>query len=356
MLTIALLVSLGGIAGAQDGTTMQEGMSPIVEDLTYPRGLFVAEDDTLYIAVPGSGGQVTTTSTRGSEAQFGGTAQVVAVAPDGTRSIPVAGFPSVFSQGEATGISDIHIANDLLWIANGQGARVAPNITNNPFTYAVVAIEPTTGRMVEFIDLYAYEAENNPAGDTVPDGDAPLIDSNVVSLDVGPDGTLYISDAGANTVYTWTSEDGLQVFATYPENPVPTGLSVGPDGNVFIGFLTGFPFPSGAAFVEERSPDGELVNTFDGLTTVVDVMATEDGVYAVSLGTFDPEAEGLPWAVNSGYVIELNSMETVAEGLNFPYGIAMNNDGNLLVSINSAFVEPGTGAVMMLDMGMMQDG
>jgi hypothetical protein len=149
----------------------------------------------------------------------------------------------------------------------------------------------------------------------------------------------------------------LQVFATYPEDPVPTGVSVGPDGNVFIGFLTSFPFPSGTAYVEERSPDGELVNTYDGLTMIVDVMATEDGIYAVSLSsTFDPEAEGLPWATNSGSVIELNSMETVAEGLNFPYGIAMDNDGNLLVSINSAYVEPGTGAVMMLDMGMMQDG
>jgi sugar lactone lactonase YvrE len=355
LLVIGLLVAIGAIATAQDETDSQEGMTPVAEGLTYPRDMFVAEDGTLYIASPGTGGQVMAIGKRG-EGQLGGTAQVVAIAPDGTQTIPVTGFPSFFVQGEATGLSDVHIANGLMWIALGGGPNIEPGTPANPFFSLVVAVDPATGRIVEFIDLYAYEAENNPAGDTVEGGDAPLLESNPVSLDFGPDGTLYISDPATNTVFTWTSEDGLQVFATYPEDPVPTGVSVGPDGNVFIGFLTSFPFPSGTAFVEERSPDGELINIYEGLTTVVDVLATEDGVYAVSFSTFDAEAEGLPWAPNSGYVIELNSMETLAEGLNFPYGIAMDNDGNLLVSINSAYVEPGTGAVMQLDMSMMQDG
>jgi len=40
----------------------------------------------------------------------------------------------------------------------------------------------------------------------------------------------------------------------------------------------------------------------------------------------------------------------VAEGLNYPFGIAESPDGTLVVTVNSAFSEPDTGAVIALEM------
>src|SRR5690606_13455560 len=61
---------------------------------------------------------------------------------------------------------------------------------------------------------------------------------------------------------------------------VPTGVTIGPDGAVYVGTLTGFPFPSGGAVVyrvEDGNGDGDALDDgevevyADGLTTVTDV-------------------------------------------------------------------------------------
>jgi hypothetical protein len=45
-----------------------------------------------------------------------------------------------------------------------------------------------------------------------------------------------------------------------------------------------------------------------------------------------------------------DGIETVAEGLNYPYGIARSPDGVLVVTVNSAFSDPDSGMVVPLEM------
>jgi sugar lactone lactonase YvrE len=142
------------------------------------------------------------------------------------------------------------------------------------------------------------------------------------------------------------------VFASWSvdDNPVPTTVAVGPDGSVYVGFLTGFPFPSEASRIEVYSPEGELAQTFEGLTMVTDLLLGDDGtLYAVQMADsfgdqgFNPESGSVVAVSEDGIV-------PVVEGLNFPYGLALTPDGGLVVSLNAAFGEPGTGMVIPLEM------
>jgi sugar lactone lactonase YvrE len=313
----------------------------ITVGLNNPRAIFYGTDGEIYVVDSGVGGMIET-ATPIELAAGGGSSNVYLIEPDGTQHILIYGLLSVIIRGtEAAGASDIVVTDDAVWLLLSQGSALQQNNPTNPFSYALVKLNRETLRVEEFIDFYAYELENNPDGNE--------LDSNPQDIAIAADGTIYIADAGANTVYSWTEATGLQVFHAWGENPVPTSVAIGPDGNLYVGFLTAFPFPTEGARIEKWSTDGELLETFSDLTMVVDVVVAEDGtIYATELGQFDLEAEGSPWLPESGKVVEVTAdgPVVVSEGLNFPYGLAINPSGGLTITVNSAFTEPGAGAVI----------
>ena len=193
------------------------------------------------------------------------------------RSMPVVPFLASFGlpSGEIIGAMRAYPQGGSVWVVlNGAGTDYPPLYAD-----AILEVDMASGRIKNFIDLYAYEAANNPDGND--------IDSNVTDIAWGPDGTTYIMETGANTLYTWSAADGLQVAHTWPDNPVPNSIAFASDGSFYIGFL-GAGLAPGAAKVEHWSADGsELLDTFGGLTTVTDVAVGADGnVYAVQLLQF----------------------------------------------------------------------
>ena len=335
-LAAACVLILSGTSFAQDGASYV-----ITIGLNNPRAVYYAADGDIYVVDSGTGGMVET-ATPIELAVGGGSSNVYVIDSDGTQRILIYGLLSVIIRGtEAAGASDIIVLDDTIWLLLSQGSNLQQNNPTNPFSYALVKLDRETLRLQEFIDFYAYELENNP--------DANEIDSNPQDLAIGPDGTVYIADSGANTVYSWTEDSGLQVFHTWSGNPMPTSVAVGQGGDLYIGFLSAFPFIEESAVIERWSTDGELVETFSGLTLVDDVVVDEDGtIYATELGRFDLEARGTPWLPESGRVVEVTADGPVAisEGLNFPYGLVINPAGGLTVTVNSAFTEPGAGAVI----------
>lgn len=177
--------------------------------------------------------------------------------------------------------------------------------------------------------------------------------SDPVDLVLAADGTLYIADAGANTLWQWTSAAGLQRFHTWPleDNPVPTSVALGPDDELYIGFLSGAPFEKGSARIERWTREGSLVQTYGDLTLVTDVLVNDDGsLFAVEMGQ-GGGGEGSPFAPGTGRVIRIDGagIEPLATGLTAPYGLAWGPDGSLLVSIGSAFsAEPGAGKILKI--------
>jgi hypothetical protein len=321
----------------------QEGSPPlpgelVIGDLNAPRGIAFNDAGNLIVTVAGSGGDVEMVLP-GPEGeatmQLGMTGEIIAVAPDGTTSDVIAGFPSYASPAETTGLYRAIPNGNSLWVLfSGTGP-----VTAGAFWMDTIAeIDMTTLATVRVINLNNYETVNDP--------DGRGYDSNVADIAWGADGTLYIVDAGMNALLSWTEADGLATVQAWG-NDVPTSIEIADDGSFYIGFL-GEAIAPGAGKVEHWA-EGELVETFSGLTGVTDILLAGDTLYAVQLFLFGEQGPG------PGNVVMLTSEGAmpVAEGIPAPFALAMDADGALYVSFGTIAFAPGmTGGVIKLDMGM----
>ena len=160
-------------------------------------------------------------------------------------------------------------------------------------------------------------------------------DTHPYDLKKGPDGKLYIIDAGANAMIKRENAGNYSVFAKFPDMPNPT--PVGPPfiqsvptgiifdaGNFLVSTLTGFPFPEGQAVIYRVSMDGTVSVNKKGLTTLTGIAPGNFLGHAVlhfaSFGAtgFEP---------NTGSLLLTNGLKTqaIAEGLNMPAGIKQTN-------------------------------
>lgn len=322
----------------------QEGMPPLPGEqvggpLDAPRGLAFDADGNLLVAVAGAGGEVEI-EMMGPEgeatARLGMTGRIVSIAPDGTATDFISGFPSYDLGNETLGLYRAIPNGGSLWVIfTGNG----PATTGAFWNDSVVELSAETLAVRNIINLNNFETENDPDGNGY--------DSNVADIAWGADGTLYIVDAGGNDLLSWTAEDGLRLVAVWPENPVPTSIEIADDGDLYIGFL-GEALAPGAGKIEHWS-DGELVETFGDLNAVSDILLDGDTLYAVQLVIFGEEGPGPGNVVT----VSADGVTPVAEGLVAPFAIAKGPDGALYVTYGTIAFAPGmTGGVVKLEAGM----
>jgi hypothetical protein len=325
LLASLVLLSIAGAVSAQENV--------VADGLTNPRGIAFDEDGTLYIAEAGLAGDVEAQGPFGP-VLTGTSSQVVTVGEDGEVTPMLRGFNSTQGFGDYVGVQSILIEDDTIWLALGDGP------IGYPFNHAVVGLNKETLRVHTFIDLFTYESTENPDGEDVTSNPSDIASDGA--------GTLYIIDTSANSLLRWTADAGLELFQVWEDLPVPTSVAVDDEGSIYVGFLTAFPFPARAATVEKWSPDGELLETYEGLTGVTDVLVGDDGtIYAVQI------ADGFGdsgWNPNSGSVVTVSArgLTPVAEELSYPYALAFAPDGSLAVSVNSSFAPAGGGQVISI--------
>ncbi|MFN3303928.1 MAG: ScyD/ScyE family protein [Roseateles sp.] len=106
------------------------------------------------------------------------------------------------------------------------------------------------------VDISGHEALANPGGGA--------LDSNPWNFAQAAGGTL-VTDAGANALLRVAADGSVSTLAVFdarvfspvrPTESVPTGVAIGPDGAAYVGELTGFPFPAGAARIHRVAADG----------------------------------------------------------------------------------------------------
>lgn len=150
------------------------------------------------------------------------------------------------------------------------------------------------------------------------------------------------------------------LFEPVPGNPnaisiqsVSTGNAIGPDGAVYVGEYTGFPYPEGQARIFRIGEDGVPKIYAEGFTQITDIEFDQDGNLLVL--EFSDQA---PWkggdieAQRSSLIkVAPNGTRTVlvapGEGLESADGITIGPDGSLYVA-NRA-IGAGLGQIVRLE-------
>lgn len=303
----------------------------IVENLNNPRGLAFGSDGGLYIAEAGIPlGDGPTTVIRGTTNTLTNSGSVTRWF-NGEASRVLMGLPSLYApSGETSGPNDVTFGSDgTMYVTVGAGFDPNARTTDlAPDGAGLGTIQFTGGSY----DVAGHEAANNPAGGPV--------DSNPWRT-VAHAGGLLVTDAGANallnvapngTITTVATFPGRDIGGGFPSDAVPTGLAVGPNGNYFVGQLSGFPFTPGSSQIYEVEPDGDTTVFATGFTHISGMAFGADG----SLYVLELDSNGLMVPGDGGALIRVaanGTKETIfSDGLVNPLGLAIGEDGAFYVS------------------------
>jgi hypothetical protein len=318
----------------------------IMTGLDNPRGLTLGPDGGIYVAEAGRGGTGTTiVGGEGVNVQFGPTGAVSRYL-GGVQSRVITGLPSLAPQTgptalRATGLHHIVFSGGDLFGVIGLGGdpakRAALAADSTSFGYLVRL--PLGGAPVNIADVATFEATANP--------DGVLPDSNAYSLLPAASG-FSVADAGANAVFSVTPAGVVSTLSVFPAKPnplfpavggptyqaVPTSLATGPDGALYVGQLTGFPFVPGAANVYRIDPITSAQTTaFTGFTNIIDLAFASDGDLLVLQLT----TNGIGANPGPGRLIRIDSVtglrSTLLDSpLFFPGGLLVTPNDSIYVS------------------------
>jgi hypothetical protein len=306
----------------------------VASGLWNPRGINFAPNGDLYVAEAGKGGPgpcVPSPVPPNPPRCYGETGSITRIvpneaAPAGSFERVVTGLPSlVLGNGTVEGgASDVAFLGTAPYVTMGLGGNpsVRQQLGRKAGLLGTLLHTTPSGQYKVVADIAGTEAAKNP--------DGAFVDSNPYSVLVQP-GRRVVADAGANTLFAALADGSTGVFASSLLGPnvtqtVPTSVVEGPDGAVYVGLLTGFPFPRGASQVLRVSSDGSSVSTYaSGFTAVIDIAFDAGGalyVLEVIPGNGPPSPFGkLVRQCPGGARFDLLT------GLIFPGGVAIGPDG-----------------------------
>ena len=249
--------------------------------------------------------------------------KVIVIKKNGTKYDAIVNLSSFVAEisGEIHGPAHLLLDGHMLYILAGDYLYKADISGFKPGDTPLDATTIPYEDIASFVLAYPFV---NNAHDTHP-----------YNLTKGPDGDLYIADAGANAIIHRKSAGVYSVLAEVPgfANPTPVGppqvqavpTSIMYDGhNFLVTTLTGFPFPSGKARIYKISMSGAVSLYQDGFTTLVDIAeGNYGGRLVVQHAIFGP----MGFTPNTGSLVWANGTTSteLAGGLNLPIGIKQLN-------------------------------
>jgi hypothetical protein len=356
-LVVSLVLGASIAFTSHQGASAQSALLVVASGLDNPRGLRFGPGNALYVVEAGRGGSgpciPQPDAPPGTVRCYGPTGAVTRVTGVGAQQRVVTGLPSFAVNGvQATGPHDIDFALGRGWITIGLAGDPAirePLVSSGIRLGSLVRVQPS-GAWDYVVDIAAHEAAVNPAGGTVDTNPYGLrvFDDRAVVADAGANALLQVNlNATISTLTVFPSRDQATPFgSTVPMQSVPTAVEEGPDGNLYVGELTGFPFPAGGARVYRIPRNGGAPQVVaSGFTNVIDIAFDRQGRGYV----LEFDSDGLLGPGETGRLVRVdaNGLQTVISStLIRPGGVAVGPDGALYVTTRSIF--PGLGEVVRI--------
>lgn len=314
VMCIAFLIFFAGCKKGHENPTLK--ITTVASGLVNPLGVEVDRWGNIWVAEEGTAHN---------------DAKVVVIKPNGQKYDAIVNLSSIINEnsGEIQGAGHLLLDNGMLYVLAG---TYMYKVNVSGFKPGDAAIDGSTlpfEDIGKFVTSYPWK---NNAHDTHP-----------YNLMKGPDGDIYISDAGANAIIHRKSAGHYSVVAEIPgfTNPTPVGppqIQAVPTGIIFDGHnflvstLTGFPFPEGTAVIYKVSPAGNVSVYQPGFTTLVDIAnGNIYGHIVLHYGTFG--ATG--FNPNTGALMLVNgTTSTVLAGnLNMPAAIKQVNEHTWYITV-----------------------
>jgi hypothetical protein len=351
---LAIIGLLAGVLSPVTGTvgaTTVPSFEVIATGLDNPRGLMFTPDGALYVAEAGRGGNGPCSSTPqfGAPLCYGPTGAVTRVWRGQQTRIAtgLSSFAHAADGGYAFGPMDIGFDGGGVGYVPVGGCW-APGVDT---CAKLVRLDGHGGRKI-VADPLAYEIANHPDG-------TQRGQSDPYDVLVEP-GAVILVDAAANDVLRVSPNGSISLLAVFfqrlvPDpsggppiemDSVPTSVVAGPDGALYVGELTGYPFPVGGARIYRLTPGQPPQIYADGFTNIIDLAFDHDG----SLLVLEIAKNSLLSTDPTGALIRLKpdgTRQTIAsDGLNLPTGLHVGEDGALYLS--NCGVCAGTGQVIRI--------
>jgi plastocyanin len=169
---------------------------------------------------------------------------------------------------------------------------------------------------------------------------------------------LIVLESNSGQVLNVTVDGKISRLVDLSEgHPVPTGLALGGDGSIYVGFLTPTPYKDGSSKVVKITPDGKVADAWTGLTMITGLaVGKADTLYALEMATGNTEQP--PFVKpGTGRVVRQTgpaSAEEVVTGLDYPIAMAMGAGGQLHVGFPAFGADDAAGAIIAIDLTAKQ--
>jgi len=359
------------LAASAVSSASTPALKVVAGDLNNPRKLFVGPNGALYVVEAGTGGRDRCLGAGSSRVCVGLSGSITRLVGGRRERIVTGLWSGAFPNGQkAQGPADVIVRRGTYYVLL-QDASINPqgmNALGPDGTTAGNLVKTPAGRAMPaaVFNFAAFEAARNPdhgAGSGAKFGNPP-IDSDPYAMTEYRGGFAVVDAAGNDLL--WISPKGkVSVLAVFPTQnvklsastakriraapgmhsisvqSVPSSVAVGPDGALYVGELTGVPFPQGKARIWRIVPGRKMTLYASGFTNISDLAFAGKNLLVLEIA-----AKGLLSSkVPAGALIRLapdgRRTVLVSKGLVEPTGIAL---GPRSIYISNYGVFPGEGA------------